>query len=158
MSFPTPWPVRHSSSSTTGKAAFDETHTAYLRTNRDTDAEDELFKLVATETEVKVTPSRTGADKQLVRIDDVQSQAYELDFPGNNPPHEIDEGEDAGLELAPVPPRTVEMPFNVTLSSVEDVTDYSLDDNPAAISQNYTSVPGTSAGTQGSVHGQHKHQ
>ena len=127
-----------------GEGAFDETHTAYLRTNRDTDAEDELFKLVATDTEAGVKPS-TGADKKLVRIDDVQTQDYELDFPINNPPHEIDEGEDAGLELAPVPPRTVDMPFNVTLSA-EDVTDYSLDDIPAAISQNYTSVPGTLAG------------
>ncbi|MCY4616120.1 MAG: fibronectin type III domain-containing protein, partial [Chloroflexi bacterium] len=130
-----------------GEGAFDETHTAYLRTNRDTDAEDELFKLAATDTEAKVTPSRTGADKVLVRIDDVQTQLYELDFPGNNPPHKIDEGDPAGLELAPVPPRTVEMPFNVTLASeVNDVADYSLDDNPAAISQNYTSVPGTLAG------------
>ena len=129
-----------------GEGAFDETHTAYLRTNRDTDAEDELFKLVATDTEARVTPLRAGADRQLVTLDDVQSQTYELDFPGNNSPHEIDEGDPAGLELAPVPPRTVEMLFNVTLSAVEDVTDYSLDDDPAAISQNYTSDPGTIAG------------
>ena len=111
LAIPTSRPVRRFSSSTTGKAAFDETHTAYLRTNRDTDAEDELFKLVASETEVNVTPLGRGAEKVLVTIDDVESQAYELDFPGNNPTHEIDEGEDAGLELAPVPPRTVEMPL-----------------------------------------------
>ena len=119
-----------------GEDAFDKTHTAYLRTHRDTDAEDELFKLEATDSEAGVTLSSSTAGKKLVKIDDVQTQAYELDFPGNNS-GEIDEGGSAGLELAPVPPRTVPMRFNVTLSSVEDVTDYWLDNDPAAISQNY---------------------
>ena len=58
-------------------------------------------------------------------------------FPGNNK-MTIDEGDSAGLELEAVPNRTVDIPFNVTLSSAYDVTDYHLNDNPAAISQNYT--------------------
>ena len=62
-----------------------------------------------------------------------------LDFPGDND-MTIDEGESAGLELEAVPNRTVNIPFNVTLSSAYDVTDYHLNLDPAAIraiSQNY---------------------
>ncbi len=120
-----------------GEDAFNKTHTAYLRTHRDSDdAEDELFHLEATTAHSGVTRAARNKDV-VVKIDDVQTQAYEVDFPGNNS-DEIDEGESAGLEVVAVPDRTVDIPFNVTLSAVKDVTDYSLDSNPAAISQNYT--------------------
>ena len=59
-----------------------------------------------------------------------------LDFPGDND-MTIDEGDSAVLELEAVPDRTVDIPFNVTLSSAYDVTDYHLNEDPAAISQNY---------------------
>ena len=124
-----------------GEDAFNKTHTAYLRTHRDSeDAEDELFHLEATSADSGVKRAARNNDV-VVKIDDVQTQAYEVDFPGNNS-DKIDEGGEAGLEVVAVPDRTVDIPFNVTLSSVEDVTDYSLDDNPAAISQNYELMAG----------------
>ena len=126
-----------------GEGAADITHTAYLRTHRDSaDAEDELFNLEATAgqpsvTNPVVTIARVSANKDVVvKIDDVQEQTYVLDFPGNND-MTIDEGGSAGLELEAVPDRTVDIPFNVTLSSAYDVTDYHLNEDPAAISQNY---------------------
>ena len=92
----------------------------------------------------------------MVKIDDAQEQTYVINFPGDND-MTINEGMMAGLELEAVPDRTVNLPFNVTLSSDEDVSDYWLDENPIAISQNYTlavsgtervSPTGTSDGTQ----------
>ena len=50
----------------------------------------------------------------------------------------IDEGESAVLELEAVPDRTVDIPFNVTLSSaVRRHATTHLNVDPAAISQNY---------------------
>ncbi len=124
-----------------GEDAFNKTHTAYLRTHRDSDdAEDELFHLEAMTAHTGVS-RKTGNKNVVVKIDDVQTQTYEVDFPGNND-DEINEGQAAGLEVVAVPDRTVDIPFNVTLSADKDVTDYSLDSNPAAISQNYTLMAG----------------
>ena len=133
-----------------GEGAADITHTAYLRTHRDSaDAEDELFHLEATPS-TQVATNTDGDDvtvdrisspasrygDRIIKIDDVQEQTYVLDFPGNND-MTIDEGDSADLELEAVPNRTVDIPFNVTLSSAYDVTDYHLNIDPAAISQNY---------------------
>ena len=139
---------------TYGEGVVNLEHTAYLRTNRDSaDAEDEQFQLVASSS--GATPLR---DKITVRIDDSQDQAYVVNFPGDNDMM-IAEGMVAALEMEAVPDRTVSIPFNVTLSSTKDVTDYHLDSSPAAISQNYqltitggtrpdTDGGGTSDGTQ----------
>ena len=134
-------------------------HTAYLRTHRDSaDAEDELFHVEIPATAFTVnaegsttepTVKRATGDKDVVvKIDDAQEQTYVLNFPGNNK-NEIDEGMSAGLELEAVPDRTVDIPFNVTLSSAADVTDYHLDGNPAAISENYElMIDGDNPGAQ----------
>ena len=136
-----------------GEAAADITHIAYLRTNRDSaDAEDELFELEATATfssgaSVRRKPgdlprTRSGYDHP-VKIDDAQVQDYVITFPGDND-MTINEGMLADLELEAVPDRTVDLPFTVTLSALNDVTDYWLGTNPTtagdpkAISQNYT--------------------
>ena len=135
-----------------GEAAADITHTAYLRTNRDSaDAEDELFELEADFTATADAlvkrksgdkPRTTSGYDHPVKIDDAQEQAYVITFPGDND-MTIDEGSLADLELEAVPDRTLDLPFTVTLSSLNDVADYWLGDNPAmaddpkAISQNY---------------------
>ena len=64
-----------------------------------------------------------------VKIDDAQEQAYVITFPGDND-MTIDEGSLADLELEAVPDRTVDLPFTVTLSSLNDVADYWLGENP----------------------------
>ena len=141
-----------------GEGAADITHTAYLRTNRDSaDAEDEVFHVeaadsVATPTD-RIAVRKTGNRNRIVRIDDAQEQAYVITFPGNND-GEIDERELADLELEAVPDRTVRIPFTVTLTSLNDVADYWLGQNPTvandpkAISQNYTLYyPGETGGT-----------
>ncbi len=131
---------------TFGEAAATITHTAYLRTTRDSgDAEDELFELTipatgavtVTNTTGTTTASRATGDRDVVvKIDDAQEQAYVINFPGDND-MTINEGMMAALELEAVPDRTVNLPFNVTLTSPNDVSDYWLDANPIAISQNY---------------------
>ena len=139
-----------------GEAAATIDHIAYLRTNRDSaDAEDELFELVATfessgdgavaDTNVRRKPGdkQGGSYDHAVKIDDAQEQAYVITFPGDND-MTIDEGGLADLELEAVPDRTVDLPFTVTLSSLNDVTDYWLGQNQAvptdtrAISEDYT--------------------
>ena len=130
-----------------GEAAADITHTAFLRTNRDSaDAEDELFRVEAADAEAtpasRVAVRKSGNGDQTVQIHDAQEQNYVITFPGNNS-GEIDEKEVADLELEAVPDRTVNIPFTVTLSSDRDVADYWLGQNPTvandpkAISQNY---------------------
>ena len=151
-----------------GEAAADITHTAYLRTNRDSaDAEDELFELQAAFTfsgdgisaaTIRRKPgdlprTATGYDHP-VKIDDAQEQAYVITFPGVNN-RTISEGGLADLELEAVPDRTLDLPFTVTLSSLNDVADYWLGENPTAaddpkaISQNYDLMTplGTGDGT-----------
>ena len=139
-----------------GEAAATIDHIAYLRTNRDSaDAEDELFELVATfessgtgavaDTNVRRKPGdkQGGSYDHAVKIDDAQEQAYVITFPGDND-MTIDEGGLADLELEAVPDRTVDLPFTVTLSSLNDVADYWLGQNQAlpddtrAISEDYT--------------------
>ena len=130
-----------------GEAAADIEHTAFLRTNRDSaDAEDEVFHVEAADAEAtpasRVAVRKSGNRNRIVRIDDAQEQAYVITFPGNNN-GEIDEKELADLELEAVPDRTVNIPFTVTLASLNDVADYWLGQNPTvandpkAISQNY---------------------
>ena len=138
---------------TYSEAAATITHTAYLRTNRDSaDAEDELFELtllnlsanngtdavtVAPGDTTAIPVARATGDRDVVvKIDDAQDQTYVINFPGDND-RTIDEGTAANLEFEAVPDRTVHLPFNVTLSSLEEAADYSLDIDPAAISQNY---------------------
>ena len=87
---------------------------------------------------IEPTFTRVGGDI-VVRIDDVQVQTYVVNFPGDNDMM-IDEGAVANLEVEAVPDRTINLPFNVTLSSVEEAADYSLDEDLAAISQDYTLV------------------
>ena len=129
--------------------------TAFLRTNRDSaDAEDELFRVEATPTTAMArreatTPTATttpvvrgGATTthpdRTVKITDAQTQAYVVNFPGTNN-MTINEGGMAGLEFEAVPDRTVELPFNVTLSSPNDVSDYSLvGTTGVSISEDYT--------------------
>ena len=97
-------------------------------------------------TNVRRKPGDKGGSSydHPVKIDDAQEQAYVITFPGDND-MTIDEGGLADLELEAVPDRTVDLPFTVTLSSLNDVADYWLGDNPRhaendpkAISQNYT--------------------
>ena len=136
-----------------GQDAENVTLTAFLRTNRDSaDAEDELFRLEATSdpaatTATAGTPTTakrgggaatsTHPDK-TVRIIDQQTQTYVVTFPGTNN-MTINEGGVAALEFEAVPDRTVDLPFNVTLSSPMDVSDYSLVGDPpgVAISEDY---------------------
>jgi len=118
---------------TYGEGAVNLTHTAFLRTNRDSaDAEDELFRLEATSDTTGVSAVSAARAAVNVRIDDAQEQTYVINFPGDND-MTIDEGMMAALELEAVPDRTVNIPFNVTLSSPADASDYWLDTNPVAI-------------------------
>ena len=119
-------------------------HTAFLRTMRDSgDAEEELFRLSVPATVTSSTAPGGNATVLgnagiVVRIDDVQDQAYVIDFPGNND-MTINEGMPAVLEVRAVPDRTVNMPFRVNLASTNgDTNDYGLDASPASISQDYT--------------------